>query len=144
MTKLHAFDAESSSVQTHLKIMQDVIQRMAENSRACKVWCVTIVSASLVLAARVDRPEYILVSLAPVAVFLILDTYYLALERAFRGSYNLFVQKLARGELTPFDLYVVKPAGSVPRTFFRSLNSFSIWPFYAALIIAVLVVRFLI
>lgn len=144
MTKLHAFDAESSSVQTHLKIMQDVIQRMAENSRACKVWCVTIVSASLVLAARVDRPAYILVSLAPVAVFLILDAYYLALERAFRGSYNSFVQKLARGELTPSDLYVVKPAGSVPRTFFRGLNSFSIWPFYAALIIAVLVVRFLI
>lgn len=144
MTKLHAFDAESSSVQTHLKIMQGVIQRMAENSRACKVWCVTIVSASLVLAARVDRPEYILVSLVPAVAFLILDAYYLALERAFRGSYNLFVQKLAQGELTPSDLYDVKPTGSVPRTFFRSLNSFSIWPFYASLVITVLVVRYLI
>ena len=77
-------------------------------------------------------------------MFLILDTYYLALERAFRESYNLFVRKLTRGELTPYDLYVVKPTGSVPRTFFRSLNSFSIWPFYAALAITVLVVRFLI
>ncbi len=144
MTKLPAFGVESSSVQTHLKIMQDVIQRMAENSRACKVWCITIVSAGLILVARVDRPDFVLISLVPAVAFLILDTYYLALERAFRGSYNSFVQKLARGELTPFDLYVVKPAGSVPRTFFRSLDSFSIWPFYAALIIAVLVVRFLI
>lgn len=144
MTKLPAFGVESSSVQTHLKIMQDVIQRMAENSRACKVWCITIVSAGLILVARVDRPDFVLISLVPAVAFLILDAYYLALERAFRGSYNSFVQKLARGELTPSDLYDVKPAGSVPRTFFRSLNSFSIWPFYAALIIAVLVVRFLI
>ncbi len=144
MTKLHAFDAESASVQTHLKIMQGVIQRMAENSRACKVWCITIVSAGLILVARVDRPDFVLISLVPAVAFLILDAYYLALERAFRGSYNSFVQKLAQGELTPSDLYDVKPTGSVPRTFFRSLNSFSIWPFYAALIIAVLVVRFLI
>ena len=140
MTNTYSFDAESSSVQTHLKIIQGVITRMAENSRACKIWCITIVSASLVLVARADRPEYVLVSFAPAFMFLILDTYYLALERAFRESYNLFVQKLARGELTPSDLYDVKPTGSVPRAFFRSLNSFSIWPFYAALVIAVLVV----
>lgn len=144
MTKLPAFGVESSSVQTHLKIMQDVIQRMAENSRACKVWCITIVSAGLILVARVDRPDFVLISLVPAVAFLILDAYYLALERAFRGSYNSFVQKLAQGELTPSDLYVVKPTGSVPRTFFRSLNSFSIWPFYASLVIMVLVVRYLI
>lgn len=144
MTKLHAFDAESASVQTHLKIMQGVIQRMAENSRACKVWCITIVSAGLILVARVDRPDFVLISLVPAVAFLILDAYYLALERAFRGSYNSFVQKLAQGELTPSDLYDVKPTGSVPRTFFRSLNSFSIWPFYASLVIMVLVVRYLI
>lgn len=140
MNNVCSFNAESSSVQTHLKIMQGVIQRMAENSRACKVWCITIVSASLVLAARVDHPEYILGSFAPTFMFLILDAYYLALERAFRCSYDSFVQKLTEGVLTICDLYVVKPTGSVPRTFFRSLNSFSIWPFYAALAITVLVV----
>lgn len=144
MTNTHSFDAESSSVQTHLKIIQGVITRMAENSRACKIWCITIVSAGLVLAARADRPDFVLISLVPAVAFLILDAYYLALERAYRGSYNLFVQKLARGELTPSDLYVVEPAGSVPKTFRHSLRSFSIYPFYAALAITVLVVRFLI
>ena len=141
MTGDHYLDVESSSVRTHLKILQDVIWRMAENSRTCKLWCVIIVSASLVLVARADRPNYVLVSLVPLVAFLILDVYYLALERAFRGSYDSFVQKLARGELTTADLYVVKPAGSVPRTFFRSLRSFSIYPFYTALVTAVLVVR---
>lgn len=144
MNNVCSFNAESSSVQTHLKIMQGVIQRMAENSRACKVWCITIVSAGLILAARADRPDFVLISLVPAVAFLILDAYYLVLERAFRGSYNLFVQKLERGELMPSDLYVVKAAGSVPRTFLRSLRSFSIYPFYAALAIMVLVVRFLI
>lgn len=140
MTNTYSFDAESSSAQTHLKIIQGVITRMAENSRACKIWCVTIVSASLVLVARADRPNLVLISLVPTVAFLILDVYYLALERAFRESYDAFIEKLARGKLTPCDLYVVKPTGSVPRAFFRSLNSFSIWPFYAALVIAVLVV----
>ena len=144
MTGDHCLNAESSSVRTHLKILQDVIRRMAENSRACKLWCVIIVSAILVLVARADRPNYVLVSLVPLAAFLILDAYYLAMERAFRGSYDSFVQKLARSELTTADLYVVKPAGSVPRAFLGSLRSFSIYPFYTALVTAVLVVRSLI
>ena len=140
MAGTDAFDAESTSVQTHLKILQDVILRMAENSRACKVWCVTILSAGLILSARADRPDYVLVSLVPLLAFLMLDAYYLALERAFRGSYDSFVHKLARGEVTAADLYVVKPAGSVPRTCLRSLRSFSICLFYGALAAAVLVV----
>lgn len=52
MTQEPVLHPDSPSVQTHLNIMQGVIQRMAENSRACKFWCVTIVSATLVLVAR--------------------------------------------------------------------------------------------
>lgn len=144
MAGTDAFGTESTSVQTHLRILQDVISRMAENSRACKVWCVTILSAGLILSARVDLPAYVLVSLVPLLAFLLLDAYYLALERAYRGSYDSFVQKLARGELTTADLYVVKPAGSVPRTCLRSLGSFSIYPFYGALAAAVVILRSLI
>ena len=144
MSGTNAFDTESTSVQTHLRILQDVISRMAENSRACKVWCVTILSAGLILSARVDLPAYVLVSLVPLLAFLMLDAYYLALERAYRGSYDSFVQKLARGELATADLYVVKPAGSVPRTCLRSLGSFSIFPFYGALVAAVVILRSLI
>ena len=49
-------NGDMSSVQAHLTIMQGVIQRMAENSRSCKVWCVTLVSATLVLIARTGEP----------------------------------------------------------------------------------------
>jgi len=32
-------DGESPSIQTHLGILQGVIQRMASNSSSCKAWC---------------------------------------------------------------------------------------------------------
>ena len=140
MTESRSYNAESSAVQTHLKIMQSVIERMAENSRACKLWCVTLVSASLVLIARIDRPDYILFSLLPIIMFLILDAYYLALERSFRYSYNASVRKIIRGELVPSDLYVVKPTGFIPRIFMSCLLSFSIYVFYLPLIILVLII----
>ncbi len=115
---------DSSAVQSHLTIMQRVIQRMAENSRSCKVWCVTLVAAILVLVARTEKPEYSLIALIPAALFLILDTYYLALERGFRDSYSGFVAKLHSGELSSYALYVVAPCGSISKHFLASLRSF--------------------
>ena len=108
-------NAESSAVQSHLSIMQGVIQRMAENSRSCKLWCITIISAVLVLVARTGQPQHahILIALVPTVLFLILDTYYLALEWGFRNSYSTFISKLHRGALTSSDLYIVAPTGSI-------------------------------
>ena len=123
-------DVESAAVQTHLTIMQDVIRRMAENSRSCKVWCVTLVSAVLVLSAQTGNAEHALIALVPALLFLVLDAYYLALERGFRNTYDAFVKKLHNGRLTPCDLYVVKPTEAIPKLFLQSLPSFSIWPFY--------------
>ena len=56
---------DSSAVEQHLEIMQGVIQRMAENSRSCKVWCVTLVAASLVLVARTGEPRHALIEVDP-------------------------------------------------------------------------------
>ena len=85
---------ESPAVQKHLELMQGVINRMAENSRSCNVWCVTLVAATLVLVARTGEPQHALIALVPALLFLFLDSYYLALERAFIASQNSFVAKL--------------------------------------------------
>lgn len=140
MTANQPLDLESSAVQHHLTLLQGIIQRMAENSRSCKLWCITIVAAVLVLVARTEQPNYALIALLPAILFLILDTYYLALERAFRKSYNDFVRKLHSGELQPADLYRLAPTGSIYRLFLACLKSFSIWPFYPPLGIMVAVV----
>ena len=138
MAQEPALNHNSAAVQKHLEMVQGVITRMAENSRACKLWCVTLVSAVLVLVARTEKPEYALIALIPAVLFLVLDTYYLALERAFRESYDAFVRKLHEGVLTSADPYRVAPSGSVMGHFVASLRSFSIWPFYPTLVLMII------
>ena len=128
-------DVESSAVQKHLEIMQGVIQRMAENSRSCKVWCVTLVSAILVLVARTGKADHALIALAPTVLFYVLDAYYLGLERRFRNSYSGFVRKVQNEEMTVPDLFAVVPTGSTPREFLWAMfRSFSVLPFYIVVV----------
>ncbi len=138
MNEHSSLGVESSAVQKHLEIMQGVIQRMADNSRSCKVWCVTLVSAILVLVARTGKAEHALIALAPTVLFYVLDAYYLALERGFRRSHERFVGKLHEERITDLDLYNVAPTGSTPRgTLWAMFKSFSILPFYAVVVATV-------
>ncbi len=131
---------DSSAVQTHLTIMQGVIQRMAENSRSCKVWCVTLVAAVLVLVARTGEPRHALIALIPTLLFLFLDSYYLALERAFIKSQNTFVAKLYEEKLELSEVYKIAPTGMGSRLVLRCLfGSVSILPFYLPVATTVLV-----
>ena len=139
MTAQSQLSHESPSVQKHLEIMQGVINRMAENSRSCKLWCVTLVAATLVLVARTGEPQHALIALVPTLLFLFLDSYYLALERAFIGSQNSFVRKLHRGELESAAIYRVIPTGMGWRLVGRCLfGSVSIWPFYLLVTVTIL------
>ena len=133
MLPVRGLDEESPGVQAHLSILQSVIQRMAANSASSKTWCIALVSAVLVIVADKGRPSFALIAAIPTILFLFLDAYYLTLERRFRKSYNAFIQKLHQGGIVPTDLYAVDPAGTAANEFCRSLSSFSIWPFYAAL-----------
>lgn len=90
----------SPSVQTHLGILQNVIVRMASNSTAAKTWCITIVSAILVVVADKKKPDYALLALIPLILFMALDAYYLAMEKGFRNAYNSFIRRLHAGTLT--------------------------------------------
>lgn len=130
---------ESNAVRTHLEIVQEVIQRMAENSRSCKVWCVTLVSAILVLVARTGNAEHAMIALAPTVLFLVLDAYYLSLEGAFRKSYDAFVAKIHSGQASTSDLYTIAPSGSIARGLFQAMfRSFSVLPFYLVVTATVL------
>src|SRR5437764_2615739 len=130
MTNSTEYRENSQAVQAHLGITQAVIQRMATNSASCKAWSITLVSAILVIVADKGKPHFALIALIPTLLFLVLDAYYLALEKMFRQSYNNFIEKLHRGEVVATDLYAVVPRGDVFSTFRASLASFSIWPFY--------------
>ena len=135
------FKEDSQSVQAHLGILQSVIQRMAGNSSSSKAWCITLVSAVLVIVVDKGKPLYALIAIIPAVLFLVLDTYYLALERMFRKSYNTFIKKLHEGKVVAKDLYAVSPEGSVLIAFLKALGSFSVWPFYLTLIIMIFVAK---
>ena len=138
-------DVESSAVHKHLEIMQGVIARMAENSRSCKVWCVTLVAATLVLVARTGDPRHALIALAPAALLYVLDAYYLMLERRFRKAYGNFVGKVHDGQVSTTDLYSVVPDGPVVGVMLWAMfRSFSVVPFYVAVIATVLLAWLLI
>ena len=131
----------SQAVQAHLGIMQSVIERMASNSSSCKAWCIALVSAVLVVVADKSKPEYAWIAVIPTLLFLTLDAYYLALEKAFRNSYNAFIDKLHRGRIEPTDLYAVVPSGSIFRQFVKALGSFSVWPVYVTLLGMIYIVK---
>jgi hypothetical protein len=134
-------DGESASIQTHLSIIQNIIQRMADNSSASKTWCVTLVSAVLVIVADKGKPEYAWIAMLPTVVFAALDAYYLALEKSFRNSYNDFIAKLHNKSLTAEDLYSVAPKGNISQLQFQAMKSFSVWGFYISIAVLIVITK---
>jgi hypothetical protein len=97
MSQKDGFLENSGAVRAHLEISQDVIQRMAANSSACKAWCVTLVSAILVLVANQGKPkfalmafrEFIFAYLAYFAVSIFLRPFAQTILHAARAFYNV-------------------------------------------------------
>ena len=139
--KLVDVNPESASIQTHLGILKNVIQRMAANSSASKAWCVTLVSAVLVIVADKGKPDYAYIAFLPTLVFAALDAYYLALEKAFRTAYNEFISKLHNKALTESDLYSVAPKGNMSELQWQSFKSFSVWGFYVSLAVLIFIAK---
>ena len=133
-------DFGSSAVQSHLEMLQGVIQRMAENSRSCKLWSITALSAVIFLAARTGVAWHTLIALIPLSLFFLLDVYYLSLERRFRGSYECMLKKLRTGTYGPDDAYEITPIDFSIGILAKCLRSPSVWLYYPpALIVAVMV-----
>ncbi|MGI2907186.1 hypothetical protein [Tolypothrix sp. VBCCA 56010] len=138
---------ESDAVQSYLNILQGVVARMATNSANCKTWCISLVSAILVVIADKNKPNYAWISLIPIGLFFLLDSYYLGQERSFRKIYNDFIKELhSSGEVTIDKLFVLKPPQgmNVVNLLLTSSLSFSIYPFYLTLVVTVIIARYII
>ena len=134
------FNFEASAVRSHLEMLQGVIQRMAENSRSCKLWSITALSAVVFLAARTGVAWHTLIALVPLLLFFLLDVYYLSLERRFRGSYQNLLEKLREGAYGPEDAYRIVPADFSAGVLVKCLRSPSVYlyyPFALGIVVAV-------
>lgn len=133
-----ALECESAAVHSYLNILQSVTSRMASNSAGCKSWCITLTSAIVVVLLNRNKQEYVFVALIPVIMFMLLDCYYLAMEKSFRARYNNFIQKLHANQATKSDLFVVSPEEALKSShLIESAKSISIYVFYLSLVVII-------
>jgi hypothetical protein len=141
------------AVHKHLDILQGIINRLAQNSVTCKNWCITIVAGVLVLAFSKDVQDgakklvpYIVA--LPIVIFWLLDSYYHALEKCFRGQGQALVDSIHDGTFSPATVLVINTKHSRAQAFRSTLRiaftSAAAAGFYLALVGAVIVVWLLI
>ncbi|WRD18555.1 hypothetical protein E5K57_07240 [Helicobacter pylori] len=123
-------DREKTLIE-ELKILQGVINRMAQNSLECKKWTLALAVGVLSLKIEVLSHFYRLCVLGVLlACFYLLDAYYLMLERLFREQYEWLIKNRLKTDERLFEVF---PAHQTCRCaqFLCSMFSFSLFPYWA-------------
>ncbi len=123
------------SVDTHLGILQSMIQRMAANSVSAKTWAVGLTTGTLFLGGNTEVSAVRWIALLPITSLLVLDIYYLTLEKAIRSKYVEFVQAMTAKEFDVGLLFNVSPPPFSLKQFAKAAKSPSILIFYVPLIV---------
>jgi hypothetical protein len=74
--------------EAHLRMIQDVVSRLAGQSTTIKGWAITVTGALLGYGVSQSKPALAIVAGYAILAFAALDGYYLALERAYRDLYQ--------------------------------------------------------
>ncbi len=127
---------QSEEKRQYLDFIQSAIAKMGANSFQIKGMTVAIVAALLAVYAAVNEISYIFISIGVTVLLLLLDTYYLRLERKFRALYN-DVSEITSPPQNPIVLYSMKvdeyTGGNLQ--FFKVISSPSIIIFYPLIIL---------
>ncbi|PUD66745.1 hypothetical protein [Helicobacter pylori] len=113
-----------------LKILQGVINRMAQNSLEYKKWTLALVVGVLSLKIEAISNSYGLCILGVLLLcFWFLDAYYLKQEKLFRKQYQWLIENRLK---TDERLFEVLPAHQTCRCvqFLCSMFSFSLFPYW--------------
>lgn len=118
-----------------LKMIQDIIKRMADNSFKLKQWCVTVVVITMTFQVNINN---CFIPLIPLFTFGILDAYYLTLERNFREIYNKKVENFHKETLNDIFTFNINRHFNIT-DLCVAIRSKSIWLFYGCILIIVLI-----
>ncbi len=89
-----------------LKILQGVINRMAQNSLECKKWTLALAVGVLSLKIEAISNSYGLCVLGVLlACFYLLDAYYLMRERLFREQYQWLIENRLKTDARLFEVF---------------------------------------
>ncbi|MEA1953128.1 MAG: hypothetical protein U9O24_01885 [Campylobacterota bacterium] len=118
-----------------IKVIQDIIKRMADNSFKIKGWTVTLIVITLIFKGKSDT-NYLLAFL-PLFSFWILDTYYLRTERIYRKLYGWVVKNRPTSDEFLFDLNPKRFESDVD-DYLKTMFSISLRMFYGGLLVLLL------
>lgn len=114
----------------HLATIQGVIGRMAGYSASVKTFTLTVSAALAALAFDKDLPVLFYAGTLIVAVFALLDAYYLTIEKSFR---DLYAEVADREWDQAFDLSIRQRPMALAAVL-SSVMSVSVWGFYLLLL----------
>jgi hypothetical protein len=123
----------------HLKMIQTIIGRMAQNSFVLKGWSVTLATGLVAAGAASGKdPRLILLALLPVLVFWGLDAFYLRQERLFRALHDNVCAAFGTDPVTfSLDTRVIDAAVT---SWWRTLFSKTVIWLHAPIVAVVLIV----
>ena len=116
-----------------LKIIQDIIKRMAFNSFLIKGWSISLVVATLLLKGNKYQ---VLIAFIPLLVFWFLDAYFLWQEKMYRELYKWVVGNRLKTDEYLFDMNAYRFEDKV-QSKFRIMFSITLGWFYCSIAILV-------
>ena len=103
----------------HLEMIQDIVDRMNRNSFQIKAVTAVIVAGIMALCARIEKFDIFFVAIAPVALFWVLDSFYLQTERKFIALFKEIVGKPNNADYVEFDMTI----GNYRTSYFSLLSA---------------------
>lgn len=134
-------------IMTYLQFLQNVISRMANNSSQIKVLITAIYTIFTTILVGINKfKEYWWIGLIITFIGMIMDAYYLALERMYRDKYNDFVNGLKEDKINVKEIFNMNPKSTKLRfeifaVMLESFNSFSICGFYILFIVITILLK---
>ena len=124
------------SVIAYLTFLQDNITRMNSNSSNVKALVAVIYTIFVTVLCAVDKISlYWYFGIIIIVLGVLLDSYYLGLERMYRTKYNNFIDDLNNDDIDVKKIYNMKPQNTnikceLLAELLSSMFSFSILGFY--------------
>lgn len=114
-----------------IKVIQEIIKRMASNSFNIKTWTITLIVATLLFKGN---GNHTFIAFLPLFAFWFLDSYYLQQERLFRQVYNWVIEYRLEHDDKLFNINPMQFKDKV-QSICRIMFSISILPFYGSIFI---------
>ncbi len=137
-----------SSVICYIEMLQNNISRMSSQSGIIKASMCVVYTILITIILAIDKlKEYWWIIIVLTILGMLLDAYYLGMEKIYVTKYNNFVKELNNGKVSEDEIYDMKPRNTQLKSellaeMLLALKSFSIIGFYLIFIIIGLIIKF--